>query len=466
MAGPVTQVFHMSCDRMKLDVVTAGKTAIPKTLLCDGNVVFREVPAAGAQEQPLEIRGTQLTVDRLDSTPYVTLRGADLGAANGSVPQGATDTAGLAQLSGRGVTMFVRLLEIDALDNRMWSDGQGRATLLVTRNLQGQASATPFPLDLTWQGGLQFDGTTIVFDREVLVAGVDDTMNCDRLSARLNTRIKFGEAIDQQAIDVTELQCDGRVNINHLTRDAVGVTSHERVQLARLSINQQTGAINGLGPGVIRSTRFGEGFAALAGGKNPAAPNLVAPPPNAAGAKLHFLRVDFREGLTGNMTLRTLEFHKNVRAVYGPVDAWEQELDASQPQSLPADAMTMTCDAMRINEDPIAAMSPAPNGQERTVGPIQFHATGDVRIEGQVPNQGPFSAQAETATYESAKDAFVLEGGRAPATLRRAGQTGAPPAARRIRYVRSTNEISVDGIQFLEIRPQDIKAAERPRAVK
>jgi hypothetical protein len=401
----------------------------------------------------------------LDSTPYVTLRGAEVGAANDRAPQGIHDVAGLAQLSGRGVTMYVRLLEVDARDNRMWSDGQGRATLLVARNLQGQASATPFPLDLTWQGGLQFDGTTIIFDRDVQVAGVDDTMTCDRLSARLNTHIKFGETIDQQAIDVTELQCDGRVNINHLTRDAVGVTSHERLQLARLSINQQTGAINGLGPGVVRSTRFGNGLTALVGGQNPTAPNLVAPPPNASGAKLHFLRVDFREGLTGNITLRELTFHKNVKAVYGPVDAWEQELDASQPLSLPADAMTMTCDAMRINEVPAATMAATPDPQAKKLQ-FQFHASGDVRIDGQVPNHGPFSAQAETATYESAKDAFVLEGGRTPATLRRAGQTGAPPAARRIRYVRSTNEIAVDGIQFLEITPQDIKAAERPRDIK
>jgi hypothetical protein len=122
---------------------------------------------------------------------------------------------------------------------------------------------------------------------------------------------------------------------------------------------------------------------------------------------------------------------------------------------------------MRINEDPMAAR-PAPNDlQKKLVGPINFVASGNVRIDGQTPKQGAFSAQADQARYEQSKDAFVLEGsGRTPATLWRAGQQGAPPAARRIRYVRSTGEVAVDGIQFLEILPGDIKNAQRPGAVR
>jgi hypothetical protein len=452
--GSSQQVFHIDSDAIKLEVQLVGQTASPTTLACDGHVVFREVPPPGAQEKPLEIRGSQLTVDRLDTAPYVTLRGAKAaGAAEGG-------GSGLAQLSGRGVTMLVNVLELDVRENRMWADGAGKATLLVTRDLEGQAAATPFPLDLTWQGGLNFDGATILFDRDVAVAGADDTLRCDRLLAKLNTKIVFGETIDQKAIDVSDVLCDGRVTINHVSRDATGVISHERVQLASLTINQQTGAINGTGPGVIRSTRFGDSLAMLGGVQNRA-----APPPGAAGSKLNFLRVDFHEGLTGNLITRELTFHKRVRTVYGPVDAWEQELDPTRPETLPPEAMAMTCDVMRINEDPVAAraMPAAANGQKKMVGPIQFTATGNVQIDGQAPNQGAFSAQAERASYEQAKDVFILEGdGRTPATLRRAGQAGPPPAARLIRYSRLTNEVSVEGIQFIEITPKDIETARRP----
>ena len=87
-----------------------------------------------------------------------------------------------------------------------------------------------------------------------------------------------------------------------------------------------------------------------------------------------------------------------------------------------------------------------------------MQAKGDVRIEGQVPAQGEFSVQADRASYEQAKDAFILEGNtRTPAKLwrrTRAGVDSPPTEARKIRYVRSTGEVKVDGIQYFEITPQ------------
>jgi hypothetical protein len=316
---------------------------------------------------------------------------------------------------------------------------------------------------------LQFDGATMVFDRDVAVVGTDDQLKCDRLRAKLNTKIVFGQAIDQRAIDVSEIQCDGNISMSHLTRDTAGVTSHERMELASLSINQQTGAIQGAGPGVIRSTRFGDGLAVLAGAQNPGTPNLIAPLPGASGAKLHFLRVGFRRGLSGNMITRDLTFHEQVQAVYGPVDAWEQELDANRPETLPAEAMTLSSDAMRISEDPVAArLAPSPaNGLGKALGPIQFKATGNVRIEGKEPKRGPFVAWAEEATYQQAKDTFMLQGSvRAPARLWWSGQQGAPPAALSIRYVRSTGDFEVGKVQYLEFTSQDLESARRPGTVK
>ena len=46
-----------------------------------------------------------------------------------------------------------------------------------------------------------------------------------------------------------------------------------------------------------------------------------------------------------------------VRTVYGPVDAWEQELDLTRPDSLPPESMTLSCDELRLNEDPLAAQA-------------------------------------------------------------------------------------------------------------
>jgi len=458
--GVVQQVFQLSSDTMKLDVALRGQSAAPTTLSCDGNVVFREVPPAGAQEQPMEFRGTQVTVDRLDSTPFITLKGGKAA----STANGGPD---LAQLSGRGVTMRISALEIDTKENRMWSDGPGTATLLVTRDLEGQPAATPLPLDLAWQGGLQFDGTTMQFDREVVAAGADDRLQCDLLRAKLNRKLLFGEAIDQRAIDVSEVYCDGRVAINHVSRDEMGVTSHERIHLASVSINQQTGAIAGVGPGVIRSTRFGDALIMLTSPQSAA--QAASPPSRAAGAKLHFLRVDFQQGLTGNLVLRDVAFHQRVRAVYGPVDAWEQELDPTRPEGLPPQAMTLSSDTMRISEIPMAVRTSVnqPAGQGNLIGPIQFRATGNVCIDGQEPKRGAFRARADEATYDQLKETFNLLGtSRTPATLWWSGQQGAPAAAQSIRYVLSTGDYQINQLQPLELNRDEIENARRPAAVK
>jgi hypothetical protein len=311
------------------------------------------------------------------------------------------------------------------------------------------------PFEIRWQGGLVFDGRTIVVRRNILAEGPDDALRCDELAARLTADVEFGKRVDQSAIDLAEVECRGHVVMDHKARDAVGITSHERVELARLSVNQQTGAMNGDGPGVIRSTHFSDQLAALA---NPAAAAANPMPPR--NAKLHFLRVDFQDRLAGNLFTRELSFFTRVRTVYGPVDAWEQELDSDRPEQLPPETLTLTSDELGINEDPLAARNrpqgPAQIGGQ-SLGPIQLRATGNVRIEGQSPTQGAFNATAERVSYEQGKELFILEGtDRAPATLWHREQIGGQQienAARKIQYNRLSGKIEQDGVQRFEFAP-------------
>ena len=176
----------------------------------------------------------------------------------------------MAQLIGRGMTMLVNTVEADGGNSRVWSDGPGKATLLVTRNVTGQQSATPVPMEITWQNGFRFDGQTVVFNQNVVVAGMDSTLHCDLLSAKLASKVELGKSMNQanmnQAnMNMSEIEASGHVVLENITRDATGVTSHATMQLPRLAINQQTGAINGDGPGIIRATRFGTGIVALPG---------------------------------------------------------------------------------------------------------------------------------------------------------------------------------------------------------
>jgi len=300
-----------------------------------------------------------------------------------------------------------------------------------------------------------FDGRTILVSRNIEIDGPDDRLQCDELAARLTANVNFGKRVDQNAIDVEEVTCRGHVAMDHKSRDEVGVTSHERMELARLSVNQQTGAISGVGPGVIRSTHFANPTSGVA------APGAAtANPLPKSDAKLHFLCVDFQQGLEGNIYLRAITFNTRVRTVYGPVDAWEQELDVNRPELLPPDTITLTSDRLRVNEDPLSSnhrTHELANLSGSPLGPVQMTAEGNVQIEGQSPKQGMFGATAERASYTQSKEQFILEGSnRLPATLRhRDPVTGQQidNSAGKIIYNRLTGQAQWDTVRSFELTP-------------
>ena len=464
------QPFHIDADRIQIGVLMRGNSAVPSSVVCERNVVLREVPTTRTAEQPLEIRGGRLTIDQLEhGTAHITLTGAGPTGGGTAGTNSTLDAASkLAQLTGRGVTVLADSVELDQRDNRLWSNGPGKATLLVTRDMNGAASTTPIPITISWAGGLQFDGRTVTFRRNIVVAGTNDTLHCNELSARLATPLKFGQSIDQRSTELAEVECRGNVSIDHRSRDDVGITSHERLQIARLAINQQTGEISGDGPGVLRSTRFGNSLTSFAAPQlGSSSPPMVAPPPGFTGSKLNFLRLDFQEGIIGNMRLRDLSFHGRVRAVYGPVDSWEQELDTHRPETLPAESVRLSCEELRVHEDPIAARAAAQVSEtgSRPLGKVQLEALHNVRLDGRSAERGAFGAQAQRASYDQSKETFILEGDmRTPATLWYAGQQGAPPAARKITFVRSTGDLKIEGLLFIEFTSQELESASRPNA--
>jgi hypothetical protein len=309
-----------------------------------------------------------------------------------------------------------------------------------------------------------------LIQKNVAVASVEDTLRCNELSAKLSSPVQLGQRVQQRAIDVAEIECRGRVLIDHRSRDEIGLTSHERVQLERLTINQQTGAVSGDGPGVIRSTRYGAGLAALTRPQANGAPPAVSLTQPASGSKLNFLRIEFQRKLVGDIYVRALSFDGRVRTVYGPVDAWEQELDGNRPETLPPDSVLLSCDTLSINEDPLAARTAinAREAETRPLGPVQLEAKGNVRIDGHSESQGTFGALADRATYEQSKDVFLLEGAsRTPAQLwlrRYPGEEVTPLSAGRIRYDRSTGLPKIERFQTLEITPRNLENADLPRS--
>jgi hypothetical protein len=86
-----------------------------------------------------------------------------------------------------------------------------------------------------------------------------------------------------------------------------------------------------------------------------------------------------------------------------------------------------------------------------------MRAKGNVRINGQSPAQGEFTATAEEVAYDQAKELLVLQGdNRSPATLyhqKTVGGQFAKNAARKIQYSRLTGQIEQDGVHLFEFTP-------------
>jgi hypothetical protein len=448
-SSPNAKTNQIAADEIDLVVALRGTHPAPTNLVCNGHVAFRDVPKPGETEQ-LDVRGGQLVADQLDTAARMIIHGA---AAN--EPPGSQ----LTEIKAHGMTMHATDVQLDEAQNRLWVDGPGVATITPTHDLMSKSTAAPTPFDIHWQGGLNFDGRQVVFDRQITVVGADDRLWCDQLIGTLAAPIKFGQRVDPQTARLAEVECRGSVIIDHLTRDATGtVTSHDRGQLNRLTINQLTNRISGDGPGVLRSTssRDAAQFNAM-----PATATTKQPAANPA--QLHFLRVDFQRGLDGNILTKEIAFHDRVHTIYGPVDAWEQELDVNHPETLPPDTVTLSSDDLSVNEDPIAARNKVDTPEQggSKLGPVQLRATGSVQIDGQSPGQGVFAANAASASYEQIKELFVLEGtDRQPATLRHQSQVGGQlklvtDTARRIQFNRLTGQVQQDGVHLFEYTPGD-----------
>jgi hypothetical protein len=131
-----------------------------------------------------------------------------------------------------------------------------------------------------------------------------------------------------------------------------------------------------------------------------------------------------------------ITLHDHVRSIYGPVAAWEDQLNADD---LSPDDVLMNCDLLTVRQ-----MNADPTAADPQHHPIELAAEGNTDIEGDV-----FTAHAYKMTYTEAKDLLMLEGdGRTFAELYRQDRPGGEPAhtqARQILYCRSKDTISING---------------------
>lgn len=433
-AKTVTQ-YDLAANQIHLDLALSGQTAEPTSVTCDGSVEFREVEPATPGDKPLVVRGTQLAVRELDSEAKITVTGRRDPQLGGP---------GTATVAARGLTLAAERINADQATGKFWINGPGMATMNVDGAAFGQPAGSTTPVSLTWQTGLDAAGRKIVASGRVLAESQHGWVQADRAVATLTRPITVERDAAEGKIEVATVTLEGNIAGNHRGQDEQGQNSHVNFQLENaLTYDRLTGNIHGRGRGTLRTVRLSDNpgsFADLAAASSPTRSTTAS---RSQGSRLRFLRVDFAEGLTGNANQRVVRFHRRVQSVYGPVDDWQQELPLHAPDRLPAETVTLNCETLEVNEDPLGRSPGVPEGE---LGPLEIRALENVEIEGRSEKNGVFQATCAVASYSQRKDLFVLEGdGQVDAVIRThdpQGRRGEVPG-RVIQYYRTTGNVKL-----------------------
>jgi hypothetical protein len=196
------------------------------------------------------------------------------------------------------------------------------------------------------------------------------------------------------------------------------------------------------GPGWVSTVRLG-------GAGNPLAARglaaAAAPPPTAQTGppQFNYLYVEFQLQIVGNLFQHQVEFQRNVRTIYGPVDGWQGTLNVDQrPEQLNEQTVLMECQRLELREMP---------GSFPDTTTLEMEATGDTVVEGK-----GFTARAARIGYQDEKQLLTLQGdGRQDAELTRQTRIGGPQShlkARKIMYWKLDNRVEVDDARMLDLQ--------------
>ncbi len=365
-------------------------------------------------------------------------------AVNANLPTATVVVQGKpGHVEGRGLSMQGDAVNLDRGANLVWIDGPGVMTLVSDRDLQGAVSKRAEPLEIEWAGRMQFDGRKATFERAIHCRRGHERLETQTLEVSLSQRVDFANPKQAQRPEVQRVVCREGVYVERHVYDEMGLASIEQMQTADLSINQDTGAIFGSGPGWIK--RVGRGGAD--GGLNlstPGAPGATARSISAPAEQdegLRYLSVEFQRAMNGNLKRRQIVFGDQVQTIYGPVSDWRDTIDPDRTEQLGETGVVVNCDQMTLTEMPAA-------GRKR--GWMELEATGNTLVEGQT-----FTARANRMTYAEAKDLLILEGTqRASAELYRQARIAGPYSnakARKIQFWRSANRVEVIDAKFADV---------------
>jgi len=406
-------------DQIRLQVALPTPQPIITDLAIDGNVSLQQIDPS-----PNKPPGLQLKAHSLQLATNAK------GLANIGV-RGDEQMTQPAEIQAGPLKLFGMDIQLDQQTNRVWITGPGKMHL--QQHQQAQPVRPPSSTQITWGKRLDFDGQTLTIEKDVKTIVQSHAANGQNtqtqisgalLQTTLNRYLNLQQPDNAMPLQLRRLTYGGGIKIISRTHSATGhPLSVDQLQVHSMSLDQQTGELQATGPGWGSSVRVDQR-------KKENVQPMASP-------ELIYVRVQFENGIAGNILNRHIRFYRRVQTLYGPVPDWNHVLDSNIPNGLGEQGIELVSQKLELADLQQQGQS------------VVLTAVGNTQIESQ-----KYSALAHQLQFAQLNNLLTLEGDRLPAQLfLKPSKVGAPDAAaKKIMYWLDTNRLQVEGANFINFR--------------
>jgi len=428
-----TERFAVRGQQVLIKLVPIGEQLALSAVTIEHQAQLEQIAMAQPTDRPLVVRGDRLHVAGADTeSTRVTVSGKP----------GYVEAGGMA-LSGR-------VIEMDKQARRVWIDGPGRMTMPLDQDFDGKPLASPQTMVVNWQGGMNFQSNTVVFQKRVQAQSEHHLLETEKLEGVLSRPIVFDSrpaapGRPQDRPQLATVRCHGPVRMKSRQFDPQGKQSaRSLIDCIDLSIDRTSGDIHARGPGYVTHVSLGTSEPLRSRGPTPPGAPVAQPVSQTVKATptLTYLNVTFQNTIQGNLNRREITFADATKTVYGPVPHWDATLNADDPRSLGPQGMLLEARTLTVREMPRQA--------PRERGWFELEAQGNIVAEG-----SGYTARGDRLTYSEDKDLIVLRGdGFSPAEIFQEDPNGGQrreSTANEINYWPSLQLVRVSGFKAMGV---------------
>ena len=430
------QRFHVSGDVLQANVKLEGEQPQVTQLRLNGHVRCKETQTEKPGDKPMIILGDRLTlVQPLPEQSEVSVTGQP------------------SQVDARGMTLFggssrrPGTIHYHRGENHLWVDDPGTLTLPGNRDLEGRPTKVNQPIEIDWQGGMDYDGNDAKFNGDVEARQEHSWLRTPLLKVEFAKTVRFDSADTGEQAKIDRIICSNGVRLENRGFDeATGraLASVSKLDARELTLYYASGDFLAQGPGEVEWVGVDNGesgaFFAGAAADDERKERKVAND-GEEDEGFNFLLVHFHRDLKGNLHHRVMNFHGRVRAVYGPVDDWQERLNVDDPEELEVGGAVLRSESLQIVKQSII---------HKDSRAFELTAEGNAEVVGRAVEDEMFVARANRLTYDTRKGLLVLDGqGRDAQLYSHKKRTGDAPDrifAGKIDYYPATQKFSIERV--------------------